>query len=259
MKAAALIPGSLIVPMWQSLETAGHEVSDIAYESDAGSVDPQHLMERIRAIAPDFIVYIGSHPERPWRGVPTIESLLSFATVAPMIHLCCDAGDPPWHPWLKRYADASIFRLQVSMDGTHGPDWIAALSVFDIHGYDPMPWNERTIPFGMSGAIGAGVRGAIISALQQRCGLQLFKGNGPYADAARIMCGIKIMFNHGMTGSQAACHVKGRIVEAGYAWCALFDNEESPTHNFLTPGLEYFRYKTIEDVVEFLRIPDDVL
>lgn len=238
------------VQIWKSLESAGHQVDAALVVEGA---DQRQVIETVRAINPDFAVFIGSAHEH----VLALETLAEIAGIAPFIHLCCDGGDPPWHRHLTEYD--GIFRLQVNMDGCDAPGCMPSLQLMDDRDFSPLPWEARDIRFGMSGGLGHGRRAAFITALQQRCGLQLFRGNAPYAEAARIMCRIKVMFNHGMTGSGTADQCKCRIIEAGYAGCALFENIETPLDPWLTPGIEYFPYQTVEDVERLLQLPDDVL
>lgn len=235
--------------IWKSLQSAGHDVvAAIVVEG----INQQQVIDTVRGIKPDFAVFIGSAHDH----VLSLDTLGKIADIVPFIHLCCDGGDEPWHRHLRQYE--SIFRLQVNMDGCDAPGCMTSLELMDDRDFSPIPWQDRDIRFGMSGGLSHGRRAEFITAMQ-RHGLQLFKGTAPYADAAKLMCRIKIMFDHGMTGSGGSDHCNCRIIEAGYAGCALFENVESPLHKWLTPGVEYFAYRTVDDLDQLLQIPDKLL
>lgn len=238
--------------IWKSLESAGHDVSEIIV--DVGGVSERHAIEVVRANAPDFAIFIGD----PHRDLISLDSLRQIAALTPFIHLVPDSGDDPWHPRLRTYAD--IFHLQVAMDGCDAPGCgITTLELMDDREFSPLPWESRDIRFAMSGSAGHSRRAEYVTAAQQRYGLQLFKGGAPYIEAARIMCRFKIMFNHSMTGSTMFDHCKCRTIEAGYAGCALFENVESPLHKWMIPGVEFFTYSSVDDIGRLLALPDDVL
>ncbi len=237
--------------IWKSAESAGHDI--LVIETDYK--EQQSVIEEARRFSPDFMFLIAGVPEQHPGRLLTLDTMRILNSIAPLIHLCADAANPDWHPAIARWMD--VFRLQVAMDGGDVPGCMSTLQLMDEREFVPLPWNERDIRFGMSGSTSSGRRAEFTVAMQQR-GLQLFKGSGPYADAARIMCRFKIMFNHGMT-TDAIDHCMCRITEAGYAGCALFENAESPTYKFLTPDYEYFPYKTIDDLDRLLQLPDDII
>lgn len=262
MKAVALPTSTLnCMSLWKSYQSLGHEVIAIVAD-DKNDAQQHELVEQVRAIAPDFIVFFGAVQEHYHRRMLTIDSLRALKSIAPLIHFCCDGGDLPWHAWLRRYAEAGCFSLQVNLDGCEAPECMTTLTPFDNASFSPLPWEQRDIRFGMvCSSTGNGDRHSFIEAMRAHHGLQVSVTNmtWSYDDFARTMCRMKIVFNHGMRGTQQGQHVKGRVIEAGYSGSVLLDHVDSPTKKWLVPGVEYLAYNTVEDVGRFLQLPDDAL
>lgn len=247
--------------LWQSLENSGYEVTAIVADGKSDE-EQRQLVEQVRGIAPNFIIFFGAVPEHAPRRVLTIDTLRSLNSIAPLIHLCTDGGDEPWHPWLRRYASEGVFTLQANCDGCDAPECITTLTPFNDRCYDPIPWDQRDIRFGIvCSIVGHGQRQTFIDAMRSNYGLHVHETNASlsYSEFAQSMCRMKIIFNHGMRGSNQGQHLKGRVIEAGWAGSALFDHVDSPTSRWFEPGVEYFTYSSVEDVGRLLQMPDDVL
>jgi len=116
-------------------------------------IDNPAMLKQARAISPDVIFYIGA---ALMDGGPRVETLIQLRELAPMVNMCCDAGDQPWHPILEVYRSRRCFDLQVTLDGCYS----APVDHVTITPVDPGPWigNDppRTIFCGFSGNYGGG-------------------------------------------------------------------------------------------------------
>ena len=118
---------------WGPVEVA---VYDLPGTSDKG------LYDTVKAQSPDLIVYIGAR----WGQQPSI-ALLSKITnsIAPMIHFCSDAADPPWHDVLRLYHTSGAFTIQVAIDGN--ANWpTAAANLTLLTPVDPLYFPEEMMP-----------------------------------------------------------------------------------------------------------------
>lgn len=267
MKALALITYTDCEPKHRSLAAAGHEVHVLQYD-DRPHERHGELVDAARRLAPDFVMMVGAIEQYHGRPVPRPDVLCAIKQVAPFIHMCDDAGDPPWWPMLEVYEREKCFTVQVSIDGAPGTpidrfeNGMVLLTPIDHRPFHPLPWTERGIRLGMVGGFGHSRRAEITEGLRSR-GLLDFR-EGPvgrsYDEMAAVMCQTKITYNFGMTGSTAAMHVKGRVVEAGFAGCALLEFKGSPTSRWFTPGIDYIEFGSVDEVAEILeRTPDEDL
>lgn len=169
---------------------------------DRVCMDKELLME-CKIGKPDVIIYVSA-----WQGafVPLNETLGEMNQIAPVIHLCNDAQDPPW--WtgngqqlgqLYEFDRRGQFALQVNIDGGHvwpgGKDWIAGepyeyaggaqirgpaltgkcmtlLTPIDLRHYHPtgLQFGERPYLIGYSGSPSSAVRAALLNRLQRVAG-----------------------------------------------------------------------------------------
>jgi len=251
MKALCLVTFADCDNKVKSLEAAGFAVETRQYDKSYFHGHMAIVDEAKNRIKPDFIVYIGAIPG-PVHSVPTFGIFRQFRKIAPLIHMCNDAGDAPWWPYLKAYNEEDCFDVQVAIDGSSSPintfkNGIALLTPIDCRPFEPKPWNERTTNMAMSSnAIGHGARGRVVQGLIDRRILTFRKGTNElhsYEDYAQFLCNSKIVFNHPMTGSGDYQHVKGRVVEAGFAGACLLERKGSPTSTWLLPGIDYLEYE----------------
>lgn len=250
----------------RSLQACGHEVLVAQYD-DRPHERHGELVDIARQTRPDMILFIGAVEEFHHRPVPLPDVLRAINAVAPMVHMCDDAGDHPWWPWLETYDREKCFTVQVSIDGAPSPierfeNGLTMLTPIDPRPFHPQAWRERPVRCGLIGGLGHGERGEIITALRER-GLIDFRV-GPtgrsYDQMAEIMCMTKVVFCHPMTGSGDRMHVKGRVVEAGYAGACLLERSGSPTSRWFEAGYDYLTYTGAEDAAwQIERIGDAVL
>ncbi len=75
-----------------------------------GENNDVEILAIAKAVKPDVIFYIGS---AGGTGMPTIDTFQILREIAKSINLVCDGADPPWHPFIREYAKADCFDLQV--------------------------------------------------------------------------------------------------------------------------------------------------
>lgn len=252
---------------YRSLQSIGHEVHLMQYDAL-----PHHrhgeLVDGARALAPEFIHFIGAIEQYHGRPVPQPDVLRALNSVAPMIHMCDDAGDPPWWPMLEVYNREKCFTVQVNIDGAFGTpidtfeNGMTLLTPIDWRVFHPKPWNERSIKMSMVGGLGHSSRKAMTEALMRKEILSFHEGpiGRTYEGMADIMCDSKITYNYGFTGSTQKMHVKGRVVEAGFAGNVLLEKRGSPVDRWFHLGEDYLDFET-PDEAEFIlgMTPEDQL
>jgi hypothetical protein len=185
------------------------------------------LLAEVERERPEVVFYIG-----PVGGIgtPRWDTFQAIRALAPFINLCSDAADEPWHRVLADYRERECFTLQVALDGaTRAPVDLATLTPVDSGPFLGDP--PRDIACGFSGSVGRwDQRSEVISALEGPRGLTVRRreGEGTYTDHARFMRRCRMILNLSWTGTGHAHHVKGRVLEAGWAGCALLEHRGSP-------------------------------
>lgn len=198
---------------------------------------------------PDVIFYIGP-VHAP--GMPKHDGLRQLRKIAPSIHLCSDATDKPWHKLLKFYKEKECFDLQVAIDGAlDAPVDLSVLTPVDISVFSDRP--EKDIRCGFSGgflplhlpADPRDKRRAIITnvpiALRNRLPQDGYEEHGEFL----VRC--KMLWNASWTGSGERHHMKGRVVEAGWASCALLEHIDSPIGEWFPDGC-WLPWRTVDDL-----------
>ena len=210
------------------------------------------LIDAARGLKPDVIFYIGA---ANGRGNPRIETYRELRSIATLINICCDAADRPWHPILGAYSRTGCFDLQVAIDGpVNAPVDLKTLTPVDFRTFEIQ--EKKDIRFGFSGSVGQwNGRSEIVKALSWFGGLVVLnRADASYKEHARFMRRCRIMLNVSLTGSGNLHHIKGRVLESGWAHCALLESEGSPIRNWF-PSDCYLTYK---DPVEAARIVRDI-
>lgn len=212
------------------------------------------LIDAAKAIKPDVIFYIGA---MKGLGNPRPETYQELRLVAPMVNFCSDSADKPWHPVLATYARMRCFDLQVGIDGPFD----APVDLSTLTPVDPRPFDidvEKDIRFGFSGSVGKwNGRSEIVKSLEWFCGLNVLHREGtPYIDHARFLRRCQIVLNISLTGSGLKHHIKGRVLEAGWAGCALLESEGSPIGNWF-PSDCYMIYRNPKEAADMVRDIDD--
>jgi len=246
-----------VVGSWLGLGVGKTEI--IYY--DRIKVGPQDI-ERIK---PRMIIYISALA--PFN--PTLDELRQMNELSPLIQILFDGGDPNWHPELLRWRDA--FTLIVNIDGS--PYWpsrdkdLTLLTPIDYRFYNNMPGEsdpQKDIHAGLAGAIGSGIRGYVMGYLHGR-GLITHRCHSPtnsykgyigeaasYKEYADFMRRCKIVVNHAMTANGSS-HVKGRVLEAGWASACLLENKNPITPLWFKPGVHYIEYSDAEHASQLIQ------
>ena len=88
------------------------------------------IIDQAKELAPGIIFYIGACGFGG--GTPKYATLRELRKIAPIVNLCSDAADHPWHPVLRRCRAEECFDLQVALDGaTEAPVDLAVLTPVD--------------------------------------------------------------------------------------------------------------------------------
>ena len=258
MKALFVVPPhhepNLIVKAWSSWnEPAVHKTFD-----PWGAPEDREILQTAKHASPDVIFYVGGN-EAP--GLPSHDTLRALRSIAPMAHLCWDATDEPWHNVLEAYKKGECFDLQVALDGgTDSPVDMATLTPIN-----PRSYEQRVLGRGIRCAFaGQNVARAalgkyqhprwhVLTPLVERGLVEYRKRtDGPYSDYAAYLKGCQMLLNISHTGSGKAHHVKVRVVEAGYAGCALLEMKQAPTIHWI-PKECLFLYSDVEEAAEIIR------
>ena len=183
------------------------------------------LTEAAREGGFDVIFYVGAYSAR---GNPRYSTFREARRFAPLVNLCSDAADRPWHGVLREYARQECFDLQVAIDGAD--DAPVDLSV--LTPVSPDAFRRRTVKdvrAGFSGSVSRR-RAGMLETLEQFCGLTVRERMtvDGYDDHARFLRRCRLCLNFSKTGSGHRHHMKGRVLEAGWAGCALLDPSGSP-------------------------------
>lgn len=267
MKVLALITYTDCENKYRSLQALGHEVLTEQYD-DRPHERHGELVDLAKRVNPDFILYIGApgeeHHHRP---VPKADVLRAINKVAPMVHMCDDAADHPWWPLIQEYFDNDCFTVQVAIDGggespiARHPRGMCLLTPIDFRPFHPLPWEDRVAhrTAVLCGGFGHGERGHVMGQLMQRGVLEFHVGpsSHSYDEMAAVLCRHKIVFCHPMTGTGTRGHVKGRVIEAGFAGCVLLERAGSPTENWFIPGVHYLIYDNADTAEGIIRNASD--
>lgn len=214
------------------------------------------LRNEVRSYNPDVIFYISA-----WAGefVPTPRMMTLLNDQFPLIHICCDASDPPWFDQMKHFHEINAFRVQVNIDGC--PDWpMAEHGLTTLTPLDPRPFEtfdipllERPIKCGFAGNLGSQHRAELANYLVDRQLLTVrLRDNHDrsYDDFCSFLKHCQIQLSMCLSGSTASKQVKGRVVEAAYAGCAVLDGAGAANKHWFIPGEDYLEYTSKEDAVE---------
>jgi len=208
-------------------------------------------VEAAQEIRPAVIFYIGacSGP-----GNPRYDALRSIRAVAPTVNIVSDAADRPWHGPLENYRRQNCFDLQVAIDGAHH----APVDLATLTPVDPAPFRDqgapRDIRCGFSGTVGRwNTRSEIVNALEWFGGLTVRRREAAdgYASHAKFLRRSRILLNTSWTGTGLAHHIKGRVIEAGWAGCALLESHKSPIGEWFAPGC-YLTWKDARDAADVI-------
>ncbi len=223
-----------------------------------GIRNDQPIVDRVEKSRPDVTFYIGAN-QAP--GNPRPDALKKIKAVAPLVNLCSDAADRPWHRTLMDYARRQCFTAQISIDGAAN----APVDHVTLTPVDPRPFegeSARDIRCGFSGTVGRwNERSEIVNALAWFGGLEVrdrTKGDS-YSDHVRFMKRCRMVLNMSRTGTGRANHIKGRVLEAGWAGCCLLESKGSPIAEWFPEGC-WLEYEDPPDAARLIRdVTDDVI
>lgn len=189
------------------------------------------VVDVAKKLKPDVMFYIG-----PFAGPGVVKptTFQQLRDIGPVINLCSDAADKPWHRTLEMYARRDCFDLQVSIDGAQD----APVDFATLTPVDPKPFmfpadRKRTVRCGFSGNVGEwNPRAEIVHALEWFGGLTVRKpkqvAETVYEHHAAFMASCEMILNTSFTGTGRRHHIKGRVLEAGWAGACLLEHVDSP-------------------------------
>ena len=237
------------VRAWNSWE---EPASHLTY-NHTGICNDGYLVEEDRKIAPEIIFYIGACAAT---GNPRPGAFRDLKEIAPLVNLCSDAADRPWHGVLREYGRRGCFSLQVSIDGANN----APVDFVTLTPVDPVPFSrdvDRDIRCGFSGTVGRwNERSEIVRALAWFGGLTVRSRGGDYTEHAAFMKRCRMVLNLSRTGSGHTDHIKGRVLEAGWAGCCLLESQGSPIAEWFPKGC-WVEYKDPLEAAEIIASLDD--
>lgn len=206
---------------------------------------------------PDVIFYIGGAGPN----MPSLNTFHKLKELAPLVNLCCDAGDHPYYPYLQTYKDSKCFDLQVTLDGCYD----APVDFVTVTPVDPTlfstPDYARNIHCGFSGNFGRPARqpnrqprNQVVVQLNKRKLLTLRDRNktGDYEGHVEFTRKCLMVLNCAWRGSGIGYHVKGRVLEAARAGCSLLENEGAQTEKWLPKEL-FFTYDSIDHAASIIK------
>lgn len=213
-----------------SLECCGWEVVRELYERKEYA--PGQMVQIARDCNPDLIVWVGALTRHP-----APEVLRGLRGVAPMVLLCGDLSDDGWKNEAHHLLHHECFDLYISMDGFASPGFVPKLTPVDTRPYLPKYWNERTTPCGFYGGYDTERYNTIPAVGAVHAGFPL-----SYKELAEFMCNCKTIVNTPRSGSDNSDHVKGRVVETGFAGAVLLERRNHATSQWFRPGIDYVEY-----------------
>src|SRR6266852_23072 len=241
----------------RSLKCIGHDVNVMEYD-DRPHDRQGEIVDYAKYYNPHAIVYIGAVEQYHGRPVLSPDILCRLKDVAPTIHLCGDAGDTGWWETLELYDRQDCFSVQVSMDGSRETpiakykNGLILLTPTDISPFKPLPGEQRIVGGTVSGQ-GSFGRSDTYNKLKEVPGFEwkITSNSFSYDEVGEFMSRCQVIANHSATGN-GRHHVKGRVVEAGFAHACLLESRNMITSNWFRPSIEYLEYTTPEHAKELL-------
>lgn len=244
-----------------------YKAGNLSVPYDLANMDPQ-VLEMISDYNPDIVIYISA-----WTGDfrLSVETLSDINSKRPLIHMLFDQSDDPWWNQLKTFEEANAFSLTVGIDGGHywpgGIDWdglweiknaITLLTPLDPAPFrgTSMPFHDRPFPITYNGNANGWVRAAYLQQIQKRLDKVLFVRNrddrcDSYKEYIEFMKHSRLTINIPFTGSNAKKHVKGRVLEAGFAGACLLEMKNDATESWFTPWHHYIDYTSVDELVDW--------
>ena len=226
------------------------------------------MISKAKEFQPDIMLYTSA-----WEGdfVPLNETLVELNSLAPLVHILYDGSDPPWWPQLKNFEDIGAFKLTVNIDGGFywpggGRKWNDVEgNTYSINGLTlltpvhpayyqgvAIPFMQRPYAVAYAGNHGGWLRNWIVTKMHDK-GYFIKPRDDKYDSYglfAKTLMQCRAVVNVPFTGSTATTHVKGRVVEAGWAGAALLEWKNDATRAWLTPRYHFWEYEGVEDCIE---------
>lgn len=214
----------------------------------------------------DTAIYISA-----WQGafVPLNETLGELNQIVPTVHFLCDGADEPWWPQLREFERRGTFSLTVNIDGSHywpgGGAWgqqdgaisksLTLLTPVDVrHFAEPtFAFEERPYAIGYAGNASGPFRSEVVRRLSAVRGFAHKDRDAhphSYPQFAEFLKHTRISVSVPFTGSGRARHVKGRILESGFAGACLLEWRNEATRSWFQSRAEYFEYESVEECAE---------
>lgn len=240
------------------------KISVLRYDRIGTPVD-RGMLDRVGNDDPQIIVYT-SQVSGPFVAAPS--TFRRMREIAPILHICLDAGDIGFATLLTRYRDAGCFTYTVACDGcAAGPvDWIG------FHPVDPRPYEriqqgqtnlqQRPLIFGSCGGWPYGLRREVIDTLKRDCGLYIKPREetfGSYSRYANFLMSCRIVVDCALSAGGPegrgpyARTLKTRAIEVGLAGACLLELRGCALNKWAEEDVDYATYETPEEAVAVAR------
>lgn len=239
--------------IWRSLEDEGHNVlSCLEYDSRPH----EEIMGLLQHNAHDIemIVYIGALAEFHAKPVPSIDQIAEYGSIAPVVHICPDAGEAVWWPVLEAYKEAECFSLQVGIDGykdTHA-GVVPMLAPVDWRLFNPKPWNARSVDLGLVGSF----KGTFATAILRYASAHhkaRWVGNGTYEEIATFLCDCKMVVNVSLNSKEDGGHLTPLVSDIAASAACLVESKNDETKKWFTPET-FYEYEDFKGVATALKL-----
>ena len=243
-----------LIDAWDSV--ANEPAARFMFHYERHPVDDL-MIEAAKKTNPEIIFYIGGCDGFTTSGFPEVGTFRKLRQIAPIVNLIPDAGDfgSPWPAQIEKYRVEECFDLYVGLDGCLN-------SPVDHVTITPVNWHpfqttvKKDIRCGFSGGLG-GRRDSVIEPLGSRCTVRIRDAiSGDYYDHVNFLQRCHIILNTAWTGSGQYYHVKGRVLEAGWAGAALLEHVHSPTRDWF-PSDAYFHYDHPDEAIRVIETASD--
>lgn len=214
------------------------------------------ILRQAEAFRPDVIFYTGGEKGT---GLPSVDTFRMLREIAPVIHYQGDFADPPWWPTMEYYRREGCFDLTVSIDGVKAPlvNYVT-LTPMDVVKFAPTK-RHKPIHCGFAGNVvprerydlikekhgTEDPRAKLLHSLSSVV-LRPRQSTGAYVDYIAFLQSCQMMINTSWAGSGQVHHVKGRVIEAAFAGCALLEMLGSPIGDWF-PSDCYMIYTSPEE------------
>lgn len=253
-----------------AVNTGQLEISVLRYDRIGTPVD-RGMLDRISAERPELICYI-SQAGGPF--VPATSTFKSVRGIAPLVHVCLDAGDCGFIPLLTKYRDEGCFTHTVACDGcAAGP-----VDAISFHPVDPRPYardsgrghagkhldsfERRQIQIGTCGGFPYGLRREVADTLIRDCTLYIKPREetwGSYQRYANFLMSCQIVVDCALSAGGPngqgpyAKTLKTRAIEVGLAGACLLELRGCALNRWATEDIDYATYDTPEEAVSVAR------